>query len=815
MTGAAEESENDGDDPERLARIDALFAEYVEALERGEDREEELVARALDAGDDLRARLRLQRQLRALGQGHTPSPPGPQQLGRFRILGLLGEGGISVVYLAHDPELGRRVALKVLKQEQLLDKQNRTWMLNEARALAQLDHPGVVQVHEVGDTGTHTYLAMELVTGPSLRNVIDELERCARGEPPTTKPELAAAAERLRPYSARVALLRQVADALAYCHDRGVLHRDLKPHNVLLDAQGSPRLIDFGLAHDARADEDSRIGLTQNLVGTPAYLAPEQVHDNETGADPRSDQFSFGTLAYELCALKNPFQRDTRRATMAAVEEADPAPLARLAPAVPSDLALVIHHALQREPQARFPDLRALERDLAAVLEHRPVTVVEPSLAHVARLWLRRHRRGVTLVATALALFLAASTTAWVVRSHAEQRRFQGVLEAIEPETLRETAEFERAYTLLIGLREQARELDRSALRRWIHSSATLAVTRVAEAWSRQLDLRFREAASAGVLQENAFRQLFELDKQLCPEAPWNETYRSRGRVDYGLPPGVEARIEYVVTEVGSVSFHPVGRPTTFEHYPIPGIYRLHARRPGDLRVELEAAFYVPFGWPPEIRLELRPRGTVFQDALAFEATSLSLGEPEPIEVPAFRITKDVVTAGEFRRFLEESGADHVLRHPDPFERGPVRDEDPAIVSPVAALAYCRSVGGRLPFFQELCVTEDAGLWERGSPYTFGELVLDQPTGMKLSIAALASYADAQRYRRTIAEGRLPESLPLQNVLSLDEPSISGVPSGVQGEAETLEIYGAAFRVAFSADSWSTYERLSGIHVSR
>jgi len=803
---------------ERERRLEELFGEYLEAVDRGLDREQELLERAGELAEELLGRMQLERELRTLAPERATHPgedAPPQHLGRFRILGVLGSGGISVVYLAHDPELGRRVALKVLKQESLLERQNRAWMLNEARVLAQLDHPAVVRVHEVGNTGTHTYLAMELVTGPSLRAVLDELARRAHGEAPVELvPGVATLADRLQSFTERIALLRQLADALACCHDRGILHRDLKPHNVLFDAQGTPRLIDFGLAHDARADEDSRIGLTQNLVGTAAYLAPEQVSGNETGADPRSDQFSFGILAYELCALTNPFLKASQRLTMAAIEAADPPSIRALVPALPNDLALVIHHALALEPRARYADLRALERDLAALLEHRPVTVVEPSLAHVAQLWLRRHRRGVTIVATALALFLGTSTTAWVVRSYGEQRRFQGVLDAIEPETLRETAEFERAYTLLIGLREQARELDNSALRRRIHSSATLAVARVAEAWSRQLDLRFREAASAGVLQENAFRQLFELDKQLCPEAPWNETYRSRGRVDYGLPPGVEARIEYVVTEVGSVSFHPVGRPTTFERYPIPGIYRLHARRAGDLRVELEAAFYVPFGWPPEIGLELRPRGTVFQDALAFEATSLSLGEPEPIEVPAFRITKNVVTAGEFRRFLEESGADHVLSHPDPLERGPVRDEDPAIVSPVAALAYCRSVGGRLPFFQELCVTEDAGLWERGSPYTFGELVLDQPTGKNLSIAACASYADAQLYRRSIAEGRFPKSLPLQNVVSLDEPTISGVP-GVKGEAGTVEIHGAAFRVAFSADSWSTYERLSGIQASR
>ncbi|MEQ1892516.1 MAG: protein kinase [Planctomycetota bacterium] len=803
-------------DEERERRIDELFAEYLEAVEQGVDREEELLAQAGELSEDLRARIHLERELRALAPERATSSAAdapPQRIGRFRILGLLGKGGISVVYLAHDPDMGRRVALKVLNSDSLLDKQNRTWMLNEARALAQLAHANVVKVLEVGETGTHTYLAMELVTGPSLREVIDELARNARGESPSQKGEVVALAERLRPFSARVAVLRQLADALATCHDQGVLHRDIKPHNVLFDAQGTPRLIDFGLAHDARADEDSRIGLTQNLVGTAAYLAPEQVSGNETGADPRSDQFSLGIVAYELCALTNPFQKGSQRLTMAAIEEAEPPSVRSAATALPIDLALVIHHALERDPKSRYADLRALERDLAAVLEHRPVTVEEPSLAHVARLWLRRHRRAVTIASTAFALFITGSVLLWWADTYTQQRRIENRLDAIRPEEFRHTTDFLGSYGTLIGLQENAREFDRSPLRRLVRPSAVAAVSRTVEAWSQGLDRLFQEKAAAGPVQEPSFQRLFQLDMQLCPEAPWNERYRSRGRVDYGIPPDHEARLEYVETVVGDGGFYPIGRETGLEQYPLPGIYLLRARRPGSEGLDLEASFFVLGGWPPEIRLDLRPRGREFQDALPFDATSLRLGQlPERIEVPSFRITKRVVTVREFRRFLEESGASYSLDHPGLGSRGDLREEDPAIVSPVAAAAYCRFVGGRLPFFQELYVSEDAGKWERGGPFAFGEFVLDYPTGQSMSIAAYVEYSGAQEYRAALTEGRPPSSLPLQTAASLDRPTIRMEESA--GSAER-RFYGAAFRVAFSSDSWSTYERLSEFHPSR
>ena len=380
-----------------------LLAEYLDAADQGRDVADELLARAGPVRAELEERIRFERAMGELSGDLAPYPDRAPLFGRFQVLGTLGRGGISHVLLAYDPKLGRRIALKTLDHDVLLDKGQRAWILNEGRSLARIDHPGVVKVHDVGESGKYTWIAMELLAGPSLHEVIQEWRR-ERGEKVAGDPPLGAAmlADRLRPYSARAEDLARLAEALAYCHDRGVLHRDVKPRNVLFDDRGNPKWIDFGLAHVEGTDEDSRLGLTQNLVGTAAYLAPEQVSREETGADPRSDQFAFATLAYETLALENPFHRRTQRAIKVAVEEADPPPLRTKEPAVPPDLARVIGHAHAADALDRYPGMDALAADLRAVLEHRPVSVAESSLAHVARLWLRRHRRGVAIASVVL-----------------------------------------------------------------------------------------------------------------------------------------------------------------------------------------------------------------------------------------------------------------------------------------------------------------------------------------------------------------------------------------------------------------------------
>ncbi|HEY8376005.1 MAG TPA: serine/threonine-protein kinase, partial [Nannocystis sp.] len=282
----------------------------------------------------------------------------PRRIGRFALLRRLGAGAMGVVYAAYDPQLDRKVAVKLLKGEP--GAAGPRWqdrLLREAQALAKLSHPNVVQIHDVGSHGDEVFVAMEFVTGMTVRTWLSEQPRSWR--------EIAA-------------VFAQAARGLAAAHAAGLVHRDVKPDNILVGADGRVRVVDFGLARfDAESDEPGGPGLTGELVrtgdvartatgallGTPAYMAPELFRGHP--ADALSDQFSLSVALYEALYGERPFPGDTADEVAAAVLRGKIAARTGHERHVPAWLARLVLRGLAHDPAARWPDLDALAAELA------------------------------------------------------------------------------------------------------------------------------------------------------------------------------------------------------------------------------------------------------------------------------------------------------------------------------------------------------------------------------------------------------------------------------------------------------------------
>ncbi|HEX6885050.1 MAG TPA: serine/threonine-protein kinase [Planctomycetota bacterium] len=785
---------------EGRARVERLFDAYLAALEEGRDDATQLLERAGDERAELEARILAERELRTLAHA-AEIPRDAPRLGRFLILGLLGQGGVGRVHLAYDPRLARKLALKVLEQRELLDKEQGSWILNEARALARISHPGVVRVFEVGEAEGLPFVTMEHLPGPSLADLVREWRRqreesrdgeSSEPEPSATTEALAA---RLAPYSARVECLALLAEALAHCHDRGVLHRDVKPQNVLFDGEGKPRWIDFGLAHDQRADEDSRLGLTTTLVGTAAYLAPEQAARDQTGHDPRSDQFSFATLAYECCALENPFRRKGQRATLAAVEAADPPPLAQLAPAVPPDLARVIRHAHALEPSARYPGMGALAADLRAILANRPVSTEDPSLAHLARLWLRRHRRGASVAAATLFLALVAFLALFVLDSLRARRAIRADLATLR---FGEPAELLATFDPLRGLQQRARELDGSLLRRGLIGSTVAEVDRVADRWSRTLretcSAERAERARLGLPEPvGLYPKLFQLDALLRPDERANDADRLRGTVRFPEPPAGHV-MELCVTallDVPPPAYASVFRATPRVAWLVPGTYWLRCWEPGAERLHGETVFRVPTGWPPERILGFPPpHAELVARAPLVPASYAAIGAHGRVRVPSFRALDHLVTSAELDLFLQVTGF-------APAQRAPSAPDEPAWCDIDTALEFASWAGGRLPTLLEFRAAEGVAFPVQGdeSPAA-GEYYLGQgPKGLE---PQWQSYADPTRQGLSAAFYGDTISSYWERTLAL---------GSLRVVLRKLPPRRVGFRVVFAADTPAAYQR--------
>lgn len=432
-------------DPQRNSRLALLVAESLRLppaerdahLERGAAGDPALLiqARAL-----LHAQVRAQDTVRAAAPTSPPPSAGAEpgepnlaarRLGDCTLTRRLAGGGMGVVYEAVQDPPGRVVAVKVLRAA-LAGEEGRLRFAHEARLLARLRHPGIAQIYETGTTTGEAgeelpFFVMEHVAGA--QTLLDH------------------AASRRLGTRERLRLFTRVCDAVHFGHTKGVIHRDLKPGNVLVDADGAPKVIDFGIARSTipetqgHATPHTETGL---LVGTLPYMSPEQVSGERSDVDTRSDVYALGVILYELLTGRLPYELEGLGVVEVAraITSKPPLPPARFAPDTAGDLTVILGKALAKDPAQRYASAEALGQDVERYLAFAPIQARPPSIAYQLRLLARRHRAAFAAALTGLAALIGAVVvSAWYATEEAAQRRVAESQRA-------------RAEALLAGTRE-------------------------------------------------------------------------------------------------------------------------------------------------------------------------------------------------------------------------------------------------------------------------------------------------------------------------------------------------------------------------
>jgi serine/threonine protein kinase/WD40 repeat protein len=304
-----------------------------------------------------------------------------RSFGDYELLETIARGGMGIVYKARHRALNRTVALKTIRAGEFASEAESKRFEAEAEAAAHLDHPNIVPIYEVGEHDGQKFFSMKFLNGGTLTKKADaDLSKLGDGNSRSSTLLYSA--------SSSAALLAKLARAVHYAHQRGVLHRDLKPGNVLLDSQGEPHVSDFGLAKRLESTED--LTLSGIVLGTPAYMAPEQAAGRSREITTAADIYSLGAIFYELLTGQPPFTGGTPLEIMRKVIEEEPAQPARLNPLVDRDLETICLKCLAKEPAARYSTAAALEEDLARYLRHEPILARPVSPGERLWRWCRR-----------------------------------------------------------------------------------------------------------------------------------------------------------------------------------------------------------------------------------------------------------------------------------------------------------------------------------------------------------------------------------------------------------------------------------------
>jgi len=307
--------------------------------------------------------------------------------GDYELLEEIGRGGQGVVYRVHQKSLNRTVALKVIGLGPWATEAHLKRFRREAAAAASLEHPGIVPIHEVGERDGQCYFSMKFIEGGQLDEVV-------RREP--------------MPIRGAVELLAKVARTVHYAHEHGILHRDIKPGNILLDKNGEPHLTDFGLARLVEAE--STVTATLDVLGTPSYMAPEQAAGETTKLSKATDVYGLGAVLYQLLTGQPPFAGGTTYETIKLLLESEPRQLRLLNPKVDRDLNTICVKCLEKDPKRRYSSALALAEDLEHWLKHEPIQAHRTGIFARGRKWVRRKPAVVAVITLSLAL---AAVIAW------------------------------------------------------------------------------------------------------------------------------------------------------------------------------------------------------------------------------------------------------------------------------------------------------------------------------------------------------------------------------------------------------------------
>ncbi len=309
--------------------------------------------------------------------------------GDYELLEQIGRGGQGVVFRARQKSLNRTVALKIIGLGQWATKAHLKRFRLEAEAAARLEHPGIVPIHEVGERDGSCYFSMKFVEG-------GQLDEVARREPMPIRPA--------------VELIAKVARTVHYAHEHGILHRDIKPGNILLDAKGEPHLTDFGLAR--LVESESSVTQTLDVLGTPSYMAPEQAVGNNAQVTGATDVYGLGAVLYQLLTGQPPFAGGTTYETIKLLLDTEPRQPRLLNPKIDRDLSTICLKCLEKDPKHRYSSALALAEDLERWLKHEPILARHTGIIGRSRKWVQRNPTSALLTASLIAL---AATAGWIV----------------------------------------------------------------------------------------------------------------------------------------------------------------------------------------------------------------------------------------------------------------------------------------------------------------------------------------------------------------------------------------------------------------